>query len=74
MTKLTHQAVKAPTAEDLVRAIRDGGILDLAFDLGWVSDDWKNDTYGTEFPDAINYIASLITLPEQEQAAEVTNA
>jgi len=60
------------TAEDLVRAIQHSpkAVFDLAITLG-AKVDLSFPKFSDDYYSAIIYIANLITLPEQEQAAEV---
>lgn len=71
MTKLTNQAVKAPTAEDLVRVLKSDfyeETIELARSAGWSTDETQEDE---QFIEAVFWLAKRITLPEQDQAAEV---
>lgn len=82
MTKLTQQAVKAPTAEDLVRAIQQGpkAVVCLAVHLGILDVDPETAVYARlswSISGTCKAIADLVSLdepaplPEQDQAAEV---
>ena len=53
---------KQPTAEDLVRAILEGGPFDMATSMGWNDIDSYTDDEARV--SAILFIANLITLPE----------